>query len=238
MMAQSIFENHELRVDPRNGAPAKVRGEFSLAELNLTALEPGEQVKRFLQTHASDLQLNAPGSEFQLIGQVAATPARRVFRYQQSIGGIPVLDGVVIVHVGPDNTVKQVDVQQPGVNQAVAAATPKLSKDDALQAALKQEKNPELRMAAVGPDLVYFPEAHGKGVKLAYKIVLPTKKPAHDWLLVIDAITGDVLRREDLIKEVDGSGKVFFPNPVKTSMNNALRSPKATAGACGFAGST
>jgi hypothetical protein len=236
-MAQSIFTNNELRVDPRNGAPAFVRGEFALSELNVAALQPADQVKEFLKTHAADLQLNAPGSDFQLISNVAATPKRHVLRYQQNINGIPVMDGVVVVHVGQDNVVKQVSVQQPGVNQA-PPATPKLTKDDAMQAALKNENQPALRMAALGPDLVYFPEAHGKGVRLAYKIVLPTAKPAHDWQIVLDANTAEVLQRQDLIQEVDGAGKVFYPNPVKSSMNNALRSPKATAGPCGFSGST
>ena len=60
-----------------------------------------------------------------------------------------------------------------------------------------------------------------------------TAEPAHDYRYVIDAYSGAVLAKEDLIKEVDGQGFVFDPNPAVTKADNTLRDPDA-AGTCGF----
>ena len=63
-----------------------------------------------------------------------------------------------------------------------------------------------------------------------------TREPAHDWRIIIDAHTGEILEKRDLIFEVDGQGKVFDPNPVVTANDNTFRDPTATVATCGFAG--
>jgi len=52
----------------------------------------------------------------------------------------------------------------------------------------------------------------------------------------VDAYTGEILDKEDLILFANGQGLVFDPNPVVTANNNTFRDPDATAQNCGFGG--
>ena len=67
-------------------------------------------------------------------------------------------------------------------------------------------------------------------------MLIPTREPAHDWHIIIDAYNGDLLAKEDLIWKTNGKGLVFDPNPVVTASNNTFRDPTATVATCGFAG--
>ena len=55
--------------------------------------------------------------------------------------------------------------------------------------------------------------------------------------MVVDAYTGEVLAKEDLVLYFpDGQGLVFDPNPVVTANNDTYRDPDATVASCGYAG--
>ncbi len=64
------------------------------------------------------------------------------------------------------------------------------------------------------PELVIYPR--GKGV-LAYRVVIPSKQPLGDWEIFVDAHTGKVFFVRDQNKYVNGSGMVWFPDPLTTA---------------------
>ncbi|MCI0698251.1 hypothetical protein L0337_40370 [candidate division KSB1 bacterium] len=69
--------------------------------------------------------------------------------------------------------------------------------------------------------MVYFPHA---GVpKLAWKGVVKISRPAAEWKMYLEAATGETLEKLNLLKSVDGQGRVFDPNPVVTLNNPKLK---------------
>ena len=65
--------------------------------------------------------------------------------------------------------------------------------------------------------MVYFPY---NGIPtLAWKILVRTSKPRAEWKIYLDAKTGVVLDKINQLKDLDGKGKVFNPNPV-VSLND------------------
>jgi hypothetical protein len=231
----SMQTTSDIQVDERTGRPRKIRGDFPLPQIPGDVEQVPEVVKNFLKENASDLGLDATAENLELIQDVN-TPTRRILRFQEKIDDVPIFEGVVIVQVDNESRVQQVDIQQTGSMQAVTpSADTSLSTDDAFQSVLANLGNPEQRLQPESPKQVYFPTRDG--LKLAYFMVIPTQNPLHDWQIVVDAYTGQILSQEDLIKYMpDGQGLVFDPNPVVTSGNNTLRDPDATVAACGFSG--
>src|SRR5262249_32580208 len=98
----------------------------------------------------------------------------------------------------------------------------------------------DVKLRGTKPDPVKMYLPTDAGLKLSYKVLIPTQEPMHDWQIFVDANSGEILSKEDIIKHLpDGSGFVFDPNPVVTANNNTLRQPTATmAGGCAYAGSS
>lgn len=236
-----------------SGRPRKIRGEFELpfaaavtdgaAEAAGAAPSMAESVKAFLQANAD--QTGTPAGDLELIGEVA-TPARTVVRFQRLHDGVPVVDSNVIVQVDESNRIRQIDLgDAPQFVAAPAAAlgdeapaAKKLTPKQALKAAMSaagEGASVRKGMSVDDPAEVYLPTE--SGLRLGYLVLLPTVDPApHDWRIVVDAYTGEVLQKRDLIAYVDGSGMVFDPNPVVQANNNTFRDPDATVGSCGFGG--
>lgn len=233
-----------------SGRPRKIRGEFQLPVLAgaQSADDGGEPslagpVQAFLRANSDAIGMSADDASLRPQQEVS-TPIGRVVRFQRLHDGIPVVDSSVIVHVDDENRVKEIDLGD--APQAVASAQSasdgaggaarKLTPKQALKAA-KDSLGAQVKYRSeVGePTAVYVPS--GGGLRLAYLVVAPTREPEpHDWRIIVDAYTGEVLEKRDLIAYVNGTGMVFDPNPVVTANNNALRDPDATAGPCGFAG--
>lgn len=235
MSNESILFSGDVRIDERTGRPRKIRGDFLLPQGDVGNLP--ELVRAFLQQNSADVKVDASVENLELIQDVS-TPARRILRFQQKADGIPVFNGVVIAQLDSENRVRQIDVQQPVPGRPLAPiGDVTISANDALQSVVQNLGEPALRQQTEPPKQVYFPT--DAGLKLAYLMLVPTREPLHDWQIVVDAYTGEVLHKEDLIKyqtHVDGQGLVFDPNPVVTAGNNTFRDPNATAAACGFAG--
>ena len=106
------------------------------------------------------------------------------------------------VQLDKNNRVRQPDPdQEPRVQVVRPTADTKMTPDEATQAALRSLDNPTLRQA-VGQ--LRDPLSHPQGIKLAYIMLIPTREPVHDWRMVVDAYTGEVLAKEDLV--------LYFPD--------------------------
>lgn len=58
--------------------------------------------------------------------------------------------------------------------------------------------------------------------RLAWKIVVHTTKPPAEWKLYLDAYSGDVLTRANMLKHGPARGRVFDPNPVAALNDTSL----------------
>lgn len=230
-----------------SGRARKIRGEFELplpassmrgATDEAAAPSMADSVKAFLQANVD--QIGMPAANLELISEVD-TAARKVVRFQRMHEGVPIVDSNVIVQIDDANRVRQIDLgdaPQVVAPPAISDEAPgrKLTPKQAMQAAMNAVgEGASLRMAADDPSPVYVPT--NNGLRLGYLVVLPTAEPApHDWRIIVDAYSGEVLQKRDLIAYIDGAGLVFDPNPVVTSGNSALRDPDATTATCGFSG--
>jgi hypothetical protein len=57
----------------------------------------------------------------------------------------------------------------------------------------------------------------------AWKVMVVRHQPRGDWKVYVDAATGDVLEKTNVLKAKDGKGRVFDPNPVVTLNDTSLR---------------
>lgn len=222
----------ELRRDEATNRILKVRGGFALPQGD----DLESTVRGFLQSHAAELDLQADSTNLRLL-QAVATPTRRILRFEQTVSGIPVLGSTVLVQLDEKaQKVVQVDLNhEPAAKVRGEVADGQISAEKALEIATSALEEGSPRQEPPEPTMVYAPT--DEGLRLAYQVLVPTREPAHDWQFLVDATTGEVFQKSDLLFHVDGQGLVFDPNPVVTSNNNALRDPNA-AGTCGFAPSS
>lgn len=226
-------DGNQFQVDRDNsGRPTKIRGDFALPKAKTSELSVAE----FLKSNSSELDLNLDPSTLRLADK-AATPIGEILRYQQFVDNIPVLDSDVIVHVR-QGKIKEFNLSHVKEIRIVGnSKAKKITPLVAYKRAATSLDNVKLRGKKIDPLLIFFPS--DQGLILAYKILILTQDPMHDWRFIIDAKTGEILEMKDIIKEFpDGTGLVFDPNPVVTANDNTLRQPGATVATCGYTGST
>ena len=231
MTEKSILKDSDVRWDEREGRPRKIRGEFAMP----VADTPEDSIKAFLHANADELHFWVSDENLKVIQDVE-TSSRRIIRYQQLHDGIPVFGATVIAQLDKSNRVKQLDLGHVHrVKIAAPAGDQKLMGAKAKKAASDSLGDHRLRQKIDKPEEIYYPTTDG--LRLAYLVMIPTKEPLHDWRIIVDAYSGEVLKKDDRIVYMpNGQGLAFDPNPVVTSGNNTLRDPDATVAACGFAG--
>ncbi len=233
MNGESIIKNSQVVRDARTGRPLKIRGAFELPVSD----KAEDSISAFLFAHADELGLAMHANDLKKIGDVR-TPTGRVVRFEQTQDGIRIIGTEIQVRLDNSSRVRQVDlahippakiIPPAGDEKVLTAAASVKAASDSLGAH-------NVRQKIASPEKIYFPEA--EGLRLAYKVLILTASPPHDWQIIVDAYTGDVLAKQDLIWAVNGQGLVFDPNPIVTASNNTFRDPAATVGACGFAGTS
>lgn len=233
MNGQPIFDNTQTYRDAKTGKIRRIRGAFDLP----VGDTPGDSVKAFLFVNADAFGIAMEAKDLQLVQDVE-TPTGRIIRYEQTVDGIPVVGTEIQVRLDRSARVQQVDLSHvsPADVSRPAGDEKALTPTRAIKIARDSLGEHTLREDAAKPVKVYLPTP--SGLRLAYEVLIPTRNPAHDWRIIVDAYTGDILSKEDLIWEVNGQGLVFDPNPVVTAGNNTYRDPTATVNPCGFAGTS
>jgi hypothetical protein len=234
MPNETLRESGDVQDD--GGRLVKVRGSYRLPRSDGDSEAAGDPVKQFLIEHAEELRL--PEAEALRVVHSATTPLGRVVRFSQQLDGLPVLDTEILVATNPEqDRVVQIDLaREPELEvTATRSGDQPVTAEEARRSVLAELGGPSLRIDPPPPTEAWFPAADG--LRRAWVVLVATRQPEHDWRFVVDATTGRVLDRQDLIRLVDGSGLVFDPNPVVTGGDPALRDPDATLAGCGFAGS-
>lgn len=231
MNSKSIFTDSQVVRDERTGRPLKIRGEFELP----VSVRVEDSIIDFLFANCDQLGLAMQKSDLHKV-QDLATPAGRVIRFEQRHEEIRIFGTEIQVRLNHSSRVRQIDLTHIEPVKVVQPARDKkaLTAAAAVKAASDSLGEHTLRRKVASPEKVYFPTP--EGLRLAYEVFILAGPPAHDWHIIVDAYTGEILVKGDLIWEVDGQGKVFDPNPVVTASNNTYRDPTATVATCGFAG--
>jgi hypothetical protein len=231
MNGQPIFGSGQISRDQQTGRVRRLRGTFALPAGDT----PADSVKSFLFANADELGLAMQAKDLKLV-QDMETPTGRVVRYQQTLDGIPIMGTEIQVRIDRSSRVQQVDlahvspakVSKPAGDEKALTATAaaKVVRDSLGESTLRSKSG--------APTKVYFPT--DAGLRLAFDMLVLTQNPTRDMRFIVDAYTGEILMRMNLIKDVDGKGLVFDPNPVVTASDNSYRDPTATIPTCGFAG--
>jgi len=56
--------------------------------------------------------------------------------------------------------------------------------------------------------------ARAGGTAPVWRVTLPASRPFGTWRAIVDARSGELLARADLVRRLDGTGRVFYPNRV------------------------
>ena len=167
--------------------------------------------------------------------------------YQQYHAGKPISGAWIRIDIDNDGRVYNIHsdlVPEPAMaktrrtdaKRATATRTRQLSASDAQAAAIEAAAPASTDTTKVlHNELVYYPQ-NGVPV-LSWKVIVkttPSKSRAQtgrpaEWKIYLDAFTGAILEKRNLLKFVDGKGRVFDPNPVvtlnKTSLNDRSQIP-------------
>src|SRR5690348_13544169 len=125
--------------------------------------------------------------------------------YVQTLAGHRVLGGYYAKHVDKKTGAVTVDDGRVALTSQLATAAPRVTAAQAERSAPGQVRSTEV---AVLPD---------GGAKLVYSVVSNAGRGSVR--TIVDAGTGAVLKTENLVKEVNGTGAVFSPNPVASLQN-------------------
>ena len=120
--------------------------------------------------------------------------------YVQTFAGHKVLGSHYAKHVDKKTGQARIDDGRLAVAGLAASVAPQVAHDQAEAAA---------QGTLLSSELAVLP---GAQAKLVYSVLSSTDAGARRTL--VDAASGAVLKTESLIKNVDGTGKVFSPNPV------------------------
>lgn len=138
-----------------------------------------------------------------------------VVRFRQTLGGVPVHEGEIVVALDRRGRVIHVANALLPIKGKPATA-PTLAASDAHSRAfdlLGIENSPLWERAA----LVVF--ASPDDARLAWRIeaVLDSAAGGGEWHAFVDAATGEVLRYEDVALYENGTGQAFLPNPLASA---------------------
>ena len=145
-------------------------------------------------------------------------------QFQQTINGVPVEGAALNIGLDRGNGVQLV-VSGYKANLPQVSTTPRVTADAALATARTATGAQGALAAAPQTKLVIYAEG---SAALAWKVTLSTDAPAGAWDVFVDAISGQTIATRSLLRQVEGTGQVFTPNPVATLKDPTLRDQNDT----------
>jgi Zn-dependent metalloprotease len=157
--------------------------------------------------------------------------------FQQCLKGTPISGAWVRVDIDRQGKVYNVLndlVPQPKIEKAkrsekaaiAKAAVPSepIKAESARKRAVEEAGGKKAGAEVLKEELVYYP-IDAVPVQ-SWKVIVQTTKPRHAWKMYLDAFTGKLLYKANLLRTATGQGRVFNPNPV-VSLNDTSLSSKS-----------
>jgi hypothetical protein len=152
---------------------------------------------------------SAPASELRQVAAIPLPGGATVYRFQQRVSGVKVLNGQAVVNDPTDAPPDLVaDSSQPGVE---APPSPRVGKARAIEIASRDTGAARLRGHRSASLAI---ASSGRGT-LVWRVVIPSARPLGDFEVLVDAVSGRVLRTRDLLQRFrKGHARLYDPNPV------------------------
>ncbi len=208
---ESVVDTDRMSVGVESGVPRSLANE----NYRVRPADPETMARQYLSENASKLRLSDAGLGDLFVRAIRTTPAGTTVRFEQRVGGIPVLAPDVAVTIDPASKVTFV---MNGYEPGVSIATNRTAMDEEAATQLVIDRlgvtdKPAFEKAR----LVVVPD--GKSARLAYDVrVVPSTEPHGDWQGLVDANNGELFRLQDISLHVDGSGHVFDPDPLAAAL--------------------
>ena len=151
----------------------------------------------------------APTHELNRAATVVLPGGATVYRFQQRVGGVDVLDSEMVID-DPRGAppALAVDSSAPGL---AAPAEPRIGKPQAKRIASRSVQAGGLRAPITATQAI----TPGEGGKLVWRVVVPTRRPLDDFEVLVNAASGLVVQTGSLRRESrTGRAKLYDPNPV------------------------
>lgn len=211
-------------------------------ETKASKKDPVKIAESALKKIAQDIKIKPDLSQLKF-DKVKETILGSHVLFQQYHEGTPLSGAWIRVDIDKDGKVFNILndlVPAPVVGKIKKTTGKKESVNDAPQRQISAEDAKKLALEAVAPprgtssevvgsELVYYP--YNDVPTKAWKVIVktapstpsrdPARRPA-EWKIYLDAETGVVLEKQNLLRFVDGKGRVFDPNPVVTLNNTGL----------------
>ena len=195
--------NVSIRWNRRTGIPVCARGLLSDSEQG----SPQEIADRFLLKNAKLFGIPQDRAGLTFVETKTHRGVQHV-RYQQEYERIPVFAARLTVHIDAANRIQMVNgMYCPEI--AAQMTAPPISASAAVQAALAALKSSDHDSPEA--ELVIFPAAD-KYIR-AYQVSVSSRNPLGDWVLFLDAATGEPLDYFNALRFVNGRGMLYNANP-------------------------
>jgi Zn-dependent metalloprotease len=209
-------------------------------EAKVSNAGPEKIAESTLKKIAPDLKIDPDLSQLKF-DQVKESILGSHVLYQQYYEGKPISGAWVRVDIDKEGRVFNIQndlVPKPAIEKtkqgeaklaASAALTNQLTAEEAKARALEAAAPPsDADRGVLVSELVYY--LYNGVPTLAWKVIVKigASKAAGDagrpaeWKIYLDAVTGAILEKQNLLKFVNGKGKVFDPNPVVTLNDTTL----------------
>jgi hypothetical protein len=139
-------------------------------------------------------------------------PGGRIVRLQQSVHGIPVLYGEVVLGFSEGGAMRW--VRSSAISEPPQSLNALIDRGRALGIANASIGDGTALRDAPTIRRVIYPS--GAASVLAWHVVLPTATPPADWNLIVDARTGAVVDSWNAIADAN-SASIYDPSPVQTA---------------------
>ncbi|MBI2821206.1 MAG: M36 family metallopeptidase [Acidobacteria bacterium] len=213
---QASEQAWEMQWDPATQAVRQLRSGLSQA----AAAPPAEAAYRFLMRQAELLDLPR-AVELRMLDQTSSLLGTHV-RFQQWLQGTPVYQSRLSVHLDLQGRVFWVNNQSASADRVTNRL--QLAEGQAQAQALADLKPDLLTLRGPVRSMLYLAQRKG-GLRYAWHVAVPANDPLGDWSYLIDAESGEILEKQNLLQFA--RARVLFPNPVVTLQDPALRDPAA-----------
>ncbi|MBP7867683.1 MAG: hypothetical protein KA419_17265 [Acidobacteria bacterium] len=189
--------------DDHRGTPRLL---FNPAVQPEPVFSPGETAENYLRASADVFRFPPDLSTLRL-ERARESLLGRHFHFRQTLGGLPVLGGEIVVSVRfGDNRVFQVYNNTYPVAHPVAPPGALIGVEGALDASWEHLRVHGDLVAEPSADLCYLPEE--RGFRLVYRTFVATEAPFGSWEHRVDAVTGRVVG----YRRVEIDGRDFPPS--------------------------
>lgn len=178
----------------------------------LSAAEASQKALNLFSEKRKSIAGLPTANDFKLIQQRQGLTGGHI-QFQERINGLPVYGSYTTVHVNPDSSIDDIEVNNALIKKSMDANSFTQNEKTATQHATDSVGSTPTSIPQIEKNL-YMDNGD---VRRAWKVEFQTQRPSRTWRILVDDESGKILEKRDLNFYAEGKGWVFNPNPVVTS---------------------